>query len=576
VLTCYFCNKPGHVQADCFTKKRVLAMGKDKRGNDNGRFQPYNKGDKRHGNGKFNKQDRRAGKNVSDDDSSGSDDDDQQAKNKGKQWQKRKQNKHHFGSNVTAEEEASPIDDGSKNELMRWRLKIGGVWVDALVDTGAAISIFNTRLKNIKADKSLFSGRVWLNTAVRGMRVEAQGYANLDVEVPIPQRTLRHKFLLTDTAKEDAIIGIDFIRANEIVVDPAAKRVIFKKATGNEEVSVQQGIGPSTVTSVTTTAISKRGVATIEKSPALTPTAALSDGVSLRNTAPKTPRVVPVANSSATITPPSSSPKEPPVVTSVPSNSKTTAPAPNKPTQAEKVAEGVAAAPSASSAAGNESANVDPTASAGRKQYHLFATSSTVIVPALTQTIDVCCKVPLQPGFYATRDNQSSKSRLTRVAEQIIEVTGSPIIRLSVTIRNDSLFPVSIREGERLVTLDPVCDVIVQTGDSFVNSMTVDGEPIPDLDHLTAKQRNAILSALQQHSRTFYRDGQPLQATNLAQHRIELKEGSDPVFTSQYPLPKLCLRLVPRLPLLSSPLQSNQHLPLSHQQPLQCLSQQTR
>jgi len=560
-LSCFFCGKPGHVVADCYKKARLLELS-DARKRSN-RFHPFSRDD-RAGNkrrsskpnksNKSNQPNKRSKRNKQhkNDDSSSDDSDsnDEEPTEKPKSTKGDKKAQQHSSAQVTVEEEAAPVDVGPSSNLLRMRLKIEGVWVNALLDTGATVSLFNTRVAAVKPDKSLFGGRVWINTAVKGMRSEAQGYAKLLVEIEGVSRKLEHKFLLITSSKEDVILGMDFILANNVVIYPGENRVVFRKAGSQPSGTSVKPVSPFATVETPVSAISvvssAHGVVPSASTtlPTVSPTSSSADPKASLESAPKgeaiTELVPKPSEESAEVLPASTSQQcpqpnspedvcetaaQPPDVSSKPAVLPPPDPSPRQAGEVRNASE----APT--------STTTDGSSQPGRKSYHLFAACGTVIVPALTRTIDVCCKVPLQPGFYATRDNQSHQGRRTKVAEQIVEVTESSIVRLSVTIRNDTLFPVSIREGERLVTLEPISEVIVQTADSIAESITIDGEELPKLADLDVKQRAALLSVLDRHRKTLYREGQPLQATNLSKHRIQVKEGSSPVFVSQYPLP---------------------------------------
>ena len=496
-MLCFHCGKAGHRIAECRTRLREMAQSTAQQPSGaKKRFHPYKKQKfmhKRNGNYHNN--------TKSDDEDDEDDDEDNSASHYKKGHSKSgngKPNKKaikafHGAHNYTVSEQATPIDVGPTSELMYVRVSIAGKMVNALVDTGATVSILNTRIANVKPDRTLFSGRVWINTAVRGMRSEALGYAKLPVKFSVGNHVINHKFLLSTTSKEDVILGLDFLRENSFVVDPSA-RTLIKKSAREPQLVISTTTKQSELTLTNLDAQQKAGEQKDQTRPPVEKTRP-----PVEKTRPPVEKTRPPVEKT-----------KPPVEKARPMDVKAT-------TDDTKVKP------------------LTPSHSVPSREYQLFAEHGVTILPGLTQTVDLRCKVPLQPGFYASRDNQSNTNRQTFIAEQILEIPHAQTIQLKVTILNNSMFLVTIRAGERLATLDAITEVIQQTG-MDVNTAAAENEQVADLSHLSVQQQRALSKAIQQNKQAFYQADTDLRATHLTQHQIHVKDGSDPVFVPQYPL----------------------------------------
>jgi len=504
-ITCFFCGKLGHTQRECRTKQRLLESVNQPR--EKRQYHPYKKNNNNNNNNKHSRRE-----DDSDDEEEGG------FTNYNKKGSHKSSNTKvnrkavkafHGAHNYTVTEELSPVNLGPTSELLRVAVVIAGKSVQALVDTGATVSLFNTRVAPIDPDRTLFSGRVWINTAVDGMRSEALGYARLPVRMEGISEEMKHKFLLTTKSKEDVILGLDFLKEQGFIIDPVA-RCLLKRTTQGTATVVLATAAPNPPSAMNVGAHHDGSAQQPSEKPS---------GKQAKATDPLPGRQQPTGPSLA--------------------NQEPTTPTANQEDTNKPASQTGVQAPASSD---NRTPPTEP------REYQLFAVAGTTVLPDLTQSIDLQCKVPLQPGYYATRDSHTNSTRRFRIAEQIVEVEEPQLIRLRVTIQNDSSFPIAIRPGERLMTLDPIGEAIVHTG-LDVHGLSVDGEEIADLSHLDSHQRQILLQAIKQNKGVFHQKDSELHATHLTQHQIHVKEGSDPVFTPQYPLPFAHQDVVKRLVL---------------------------
>lgn len=103
--------------------------------------------------------------------------------------------------------------------LLRVHTCINGHWVNALIDTGASVSIFNVRVSAIRVDPTLCDGDIYIALATQNTKVRALGFAMVNVQLG-NLSPKQHKFLLTDKINEDAILGLDFLEAHGLSIHP--------------------------------------------------------------------------------------------------------------------------------------------------------------------------------------------------------------------------------------------------------------------------------------------------------------------------------------------------------------------
>ena len=117
------------------------------------------------------------------------------------------------------------FDIGAATNLIRVHTTINGHRVNALIDTGATVSLFNVRIATIQPDPTLANGPVWIVSALQNMKAKAIGYANLRVNFE-NKTSYCHKFLLTDKSNEDAILGVDFLSAHGFVINTQQRTIV--------------------------------------------------------------------------------------------------------------------------------------------------------------------------------------------------------------------------------------------------------------------------------------------------------------------------------------------------------------
>jgi len=482
---CYNCGIRGHLSAVCRKRKQ---NSRPSRPDSQRSFHPYNNGWKQNNQRYTHSTDSRNGRNYREGNSNHNDRNDRydydnyndnrdernddrskqqspsQTSKNNRSHSNSKYNRHsndsskqdkHTYSKGDRVESAKTFSVNATADLMRVHMTVHGCKVNALVDTGASVSVFNIRLCPVQPDPTPVDAEVvWIVSALQKMKAKAIGYAVLKTQLNDWPEHFDHKYLLTDKLNEDVILGMDFLAAHGILIDTPNRTLRLP----DRQIQVQCN--------------------TLRVRDRMSPTS---------------------------------------------------------------------------------------------PDHFLFAKDSHVLHPGQSVSIAVKSIIPLDEGIYATKDDQSRKDRGTLVTEQVINAVHGKHTAIVCSVSNPSAVPVLIKAGERIATAERIINALVQSPNAYAepDTDTVDTPTIPptvttdpttdttpptvpltltdttppnavqhSLEHMLPADAIALRTTLNKHGNVFYAKGNELPATNLTEHHIHLKPGTEPTFTPQYPLPQ--------------------------------------